>query len=221
MKSDSSGNDEGPSSGEQQPQSNGTPATPSSPSCPEMTPLARQREKAIREAQKVMESMGTNQLKSLKSLKFKGNIYPIHPREKRVLDLEAYQSLKELPEVPDLAVIVLPTGIVPRVLEECGRKGIKHAIVVSGAISSLAAISSGRSSSLPFFCSAPSVRPSTARLRYGRTSSSTMSSRNTASGSNVSRSRMTQSSNALSLLISNSVCDSYSNNCRDSGPFAL
>jgi len=28
--------------------------------------------------------------------------------------------------------MVLPTGIVPRVMEECGRKGIKHAIVVSG-----------------------------------------------------------------------------------------
>ncbi len=76
--------------------------------------------------------MGTNQLSSLKSLGFEGNIYPIHPKEKRVLDLEAYQSVQELPEIPDLAVMVLPTGIVPQVMEECGRKGIKHAIVVSG-----------------------------------------------------------------------------------------
>ena len=77
-------------------------------------------------------SMGTNQLSSLKSLGFEGNIYPIHPKEKRVLGLEAYQSLQQLPEIPDLAVMVLPTGIVPQVMEECGRKGIKHAIVVSG-----------------------------------------------------------------------------------------
>jgi acyl-CoA synthetase (NDP forming) len=77
-------------------------------------------------------SMGTNQLSSLKSLGFEGNIYPIHPKEKRVLDLKAYQSVQELPEKPDLAVMVLPAGIVPQVMEECGRKGIKHAIVVSG-----------------------------------------------------------------------------------------
>ena len=77
-------------------------------------------------------SMGTNQLSSLLSLGFEGNIYPIHPKEKRVLGLDAYQTVGDLPEVPDLAVMVLPTGIVPRVMEECGRKGIKHAIVVSG-----------------------------------------------------------------------------------------
>ena len=77
-------------------------------------------------------SMGTNQLSSLKSLGFEGNIYPIHPKEKRVLGLDAYQSVQDLPEVPDLAVMVLPTGMVSRVMEECGRKGIKHAIVVSG-----------------------------------------------------------------------------------------
>lgn len=77
-------------------------------------------------------SMGTNQLSSLISLGFEGPIYPIHPKEKQVLGLDAYQYVGELPQVPDLAVMVLPTAIVPRVMEECGRKGIKHAIVVSG-----------------------------------------------------------------------------------------
>jgi acyl-CoA synthetase (NDP forming) len=77
-------------------------------------------------------SMGTNQLSSLISLGFEGAIYPIHPKEKRVLELGAYQRVADLPEIPDLAVMVLPTDIVPRVLEECGRKGIRHAIVVSG-----------------------------------------------------------------------------------------
>jgi acetyl-CoA synthetase (ADP-forming) len=77
-------------------------------------------------------SMGTNQLSSLKELGFEGKIYPIHPQEKRVLGLKAYPSVLALPEVPDLAVIVLPTHIVPQVLDECGQKGVKYAIVVSG-----------------------------------------------------------------------------------------
>ena len=77
-------------------------------------------------------AMGTNQLDSLLSSGFKGRIYPIHPTERQVLKLQAFQNVQELPEVPDLAVLVLPTRLVSQVLEACGRKGIKHAVVVSG-----------------------------------------------------------------------------------------
>ena len=76
--------------------------------------------------------MGTNQLMSLMALGFEGNVYPVHPKEAEVQNLKAYRSVLELPETPDLAVMVLPTDIVPSILEECGRKGIRHAIVVSG-----------------------------------------------------------------------------------------
>ena len=77
-------------------------------------------------------AMGTNQLHSLISSGFDGKIYPIHPSEKCVLNLKAYQRLEELPEVPELAVLVLPTHIVTQAMEECGKNGIKYAIVVSG-----------------------------------------------------------------------------------------
>ena len=77
-------------------------------------------------------AMGTNQLHSLISSEFDGKIYPIHPSETCVLNLKAYQSVEELPEVPDLAVLVLPTHIVAQAMEACGKKGIKHAVVVSG-----------------------------------------------------------------------------------------
>ena len=77
-------------------------------------------------------SMGSNQLNSLISLGFEGKIYPVHPKESEVQGLEAYQSVLELPEIPDVAVMVLPTGVVPGILEECGQKGIKGAVIVSG-----------------------------------------------------------------------------------------
>ncbi len=77
-------------------------------------------------------SMGSNQLNSLISLGFEGKIYPVHPKETEVQGLEAYQSVLELPEIPDVAVMVLPTGVVPGILEECGQKGIKGAVIVSG-----------------------------------------------------------------------------------------
>jgi acetyl-CoA synthetase (ADP-forming) len=77
-------------------------------------------------------SMGTNQLNSVLDLGFEGKIYPVHPKEAEVLGLKAYKRVADLPEVPDLAVMVLPTQVVPEVMEECGHKGIKHAVVVSG-----------------------------------------------------------------------------------------
>jgi len=84
-------------------------------------------------------AMGTNQLNSLLDLGFEGRIYPVHPTEERVLGLKAYRDVQELPEVPDLAVMVLPTHLVPGVMEACGKKGIRHAIVVSGGFKEVGA----------------------------------------------------------------------------------
>ncbi|MBA4392843.1 MAG: CoA-binding protein, partial [Desulfobacca sp.] len=77
-------------------------------------------------------AMGTNQLHSLKSLGFKGALYPIHPQEDQVLGLKAYRDVSELPEIPDLALMVLPTSVVLETVEKCGRQGIRQAIIVSG-----------------------------------------------------------------------------------------
>jgi acyl-CoA synthetase (NDP forming) len=76
--------------------------------------------------------MGTNQLASLLGLGFKGSIYPVHPKEPTVMGLKAYQSVADLPETPDLSVIILPTRIVLDTVIQCGEKGIKNAIIVSG-----------------------------------------------------------------------------------------
>ncbi len=76
--------------------------------------------------------MGSMMLSSVQALGYEGKIYPIHRKEKDVRGLKAYAHVMDLPEVPDLAIIVLPTDIVCRTMEDCGKKGIRHAIVVSG-----------------------------------------------------------------------------------------
>ena len=77
-------------------------------------------------------AMGTSILSSIMQMGYEGTIYPVHPSETTVLDHKAYPSVLDLPETPDLAFIVLPTRIVPDVMADCGKKGIKYAIVVSG-----------------------------------------------------------------------------------------
>lgn len=95
-------------------------------------PLVNPRSIAFFGASNRYTAMGTNQLNSILALGFKGSLYPIHPSEATVLGLTAYKDVQDLPEVPDLAVLVLPTPLVAPTMEACGRKGIRHAIVVSG-----------------------------------------------------------------------------------------
>ena len=77
-------------------------------------------------------SMGTSLISSVLGLNYGGRIYPVHPKDETVQGLKAYRRVADLPEVPDLAVVVIPTGAVSQVLDECGEKGIRRAIVVSG-----------------------------------------------------------------------------------------
>lgn len=95
-------------------------------------PIVNPKSIAVFGASNSITAMGTNLLASIQALGFEGTIYPVHPKEEQVRHLKAYRSIMDLPEVPDLALLVLPTSIVSQIMEECGKKGIKHAIVVSG-----------------------------------------------------------------------------------------
>jgi len=75
--------------------------------------------------------MGTIQLLCLKHINFPGPIYPIHPEEKTVIGLKAYPSAADLPEVPDLAVLIVPTRVAVPIMEDLGKRGVKRAVIVT------------------------------------------------------------------------------------------
>lgn len=62
---------------------------------------------------------------------FKGHVYPVTHSHPEVEGLKAYKALGDLPEVPDVALIITPAATVPGIIEECGAKGITSAIVYS------------------------------------------------------------------------------------------
>ncbi len=62
---------------------------------------------------------------------YKGNIYPINPKASQIYNLKAYPSLMDVPETPDLAVMVIPYNHVPGAMRECGEKGVKAVVVIS------------------------------------------------------------------------------------------
>ncbi|MFW9820606.1 MAG: acetate--CoA ligase family protein, partial [Candidatus Thorarchaeota archaeon] len=80
-----------------------------------------------------LDNMGAMMLRNIIFGGFpKEKIYPIHPKLDYIQGLKAYKSILDLSEIPDLAFIILKPKLVPKVLEECGKKGIKRAIIVSG-----------------------------------------------------------------------------------------
>ena len=62
---------------------------------------------------------------------YKGTVYPISPSRDKVFDQKAYKSVLDVPDEVDLAVIITKNTVVPIVLEECGKKKIQGAIVIT------------------------------------------------------------------------------------------
>jgi len=77
------------------------------------------------------KKLGHITLKNLIEGGFKGRIFPINPEAGEVLGLQAYKSIAKVPEAIDLAVLAVPAVLVPKVIKECGQKGIKAAIIIS------------------------------------------------------------------------------------------
>ncbi len=74
-------------------------------------------------------SIGHIVLQNLLDHNFKGPIYPINPKSKFIKSFLAYPSVSDIPGEVDLVNISIKNTLVPAVLEDCGKKGVKFAIV--------------------------------------------------------------------------------------------
>ena len=62
---------------------------------------------------------------------YKGTVYPISPSRDKVFNQKAYKTVLDVPNEIDLAVIITKNTVVPIVLEECGKKKIHGAVVIT------------------------------------------------------------------------------------------
>src|SRR5882757_8191311 len=66
----------------------------------------------------------------MRSHPYQGAVYPVSRSEAEVQGLKAYKSVADLPPT-DLAALIIPAKFVPQELENCGKAGIKAAIILS------------------------------------------------------------------------------------------
>ena len=76
-------------------------------------------------------SVGRTVLWNLISSPFGGTVYPVNAKRPNVLGIKAYPSVADLPEVPDLGVIVTPAATVPGVVRDCAKAGIHSLVILS------------------------------------------------------------------------------------------
>ena len=96
-----------------------------------LTPFLAPRSVAIIGASNEVNKVGGRPLHYLKDYKFKGPIYPINPGRKEVQGLPAFASLDQLPEVPDLALVVIPGAAAVTAVKDCARRGVKAVICIT------------------------------------------------------------------------------------------
>jgi len=62
---------------------------------------------------------------------YKGELYPINPKEEEILGYTCYPSVAEIPGEVEMAVLAVPARFVLPVAKECGEKGVKHLIGIT------------------------------------------------------------------------------------------
>jgi acetyltransferase len=74
-------------------------------------------------------NLGRNIVANLIEYGFTGIVYAVGPSGGMIETRRIYHSVGDIPDHIDLAVILTPAHTVPTILEECGQKGIRWAII--------------------------------------------------------------------------------------------
>ncbi|BBO91164.1 acetate--CoA ligase family protein [Desulfosarcina ovata] len=89
------------------------------------------RSVAVVGASKVPTKRGFQTIRTLLDEGYEGAIYPVNPKEKSIMGLPCYASVSEIPGEVDVALVATPARTVPAVLEDCGQKGVKGAVILA------------------------------------------------------------------------------------------
>jgi acetyltransferase len=79
-------------------------------------------------------AVGRVVLRNLVNAGFAGPVWPVNPKHRTIDAMPCFASVAELPEAPDLAVIVTPPATVPRLIAELGARGTRAAVVISAGL---------------------------------------------------------------------------------------
>lgn len=87
---------------------------------------------AIIGASKDARKRGFQAINSLINEKYEGKIYPVNPKGGTVLGIKCYNSILDIEDDVDLALITTPASTLPSLIKDCGKKGVAGAVIIAG-----------------------------------------------------------------------------------------
>jgi acetate---CoA ligase (ADP-forming) len=98
---------------------------------PELEKLFAPKSIAVIGVSRRESSLGKMFLDAMVQLPYTGKIFPVNPKADRINNIPCYPDISSLPEVPELAVVLLSKEIVLQTVEELARKGVQAVMVIS------------------------------------------------------------------------------------------
>jgi acetate---CoA ligase (ADP-forming) len=94
-------------------------------------PLFHPRGIAIVGASADLSRIGGHPIKALKAAGYKGGIFPINPKYPEMHGLTCYPHVSAIDAPCDLAVVAVPAAGVAQAIRDCGKAGIRAAVVLT------------------------------------------------------------------------------------------
>ena len=96
-----------------------------------LTPFFNPKGVVVIGASTSSEKLGYGVARNLITSGYQGAIHFVSQKSGRLFDRPLYTNLSDVPDLVDLAILIVPTQVTPQTIEECARRGIKAAIIVS------------------------------------------------------------------------------------------
>ena len=97
----------------------------------QLDPIFKAKSIAVIGASNTQPKWGFRMVHSPLKTGYRGAIYPVNPKEKEIGGLTCYPRVGDIPYDIDMAVIVVPSAVVPRAMAECVDKRVKGAVLIT------------------------------------------------------------------------------------------
>ncbi|MEZ4444517.1 MAG: acetate--CoA ligase family protein [Polyangiaceae bacterium] len=102
-----------------------------------LRPLFHPQSVAVIGASREPGSVGFRILDALVRARFNGPVYPVNPKAGHIGSIRAYPSVEAIGRPVDLAVIAVPAKLVPNVVADCERVGVRALIVITAGFAEI------------------------------------------------------------------------------------
>ena len=80
-------------------------------------------------------SIGAMLVSNVRAAGFRGALFAVNPKYRTVQEVPCFPSIAKISQRVDLAVIATPAATVPGIIEQCGKAGVRSAVVISAGFS--------------------------------------------------------------------------------------